>query len=115
MCQWLLQAANAGHVHAQLCLDMMLDTGDGVPKDAVQAASWYLRAAEAGRVDAQATLAQCYILGAGVPRSMAQAVPWLRRRRWPCSVAEAYCDAAAAPPTTTTDKSVGQPAASRSY
>jgi len=54
-------------------------SGDGVAKDAEQAASWYRRAAEAGHADAQVNLGVCYFKGDGVSKDAEQAVSWFRR------------------------------------
>ena len=51
--------------------------GDGVPKDAAEAAKWYRRAAEQGHAGAQFGLADMYHDGEGVPKNYLRAHVWM--------------------------------------
>src|SRR5437764_14004530 len=53
--------------------------GDGVAKDAVEAAKWFRKAAEQGSAKAQFRLAYAYDNGEGVPKDAAEAVKWYRK------------------------------------
>src|SRR5215472_11732749 len=74
--QKLRTMAMAGDAAAQLNLGWMHDQGEGVPKDAVQAASWYRKAAEQGLASAQLNLGLMYYLGDGVPKDLVIAFMW---------------------------------------
>jgi hypothetical protein len=52
--EWRL-VADQGHVLAQHILGFMYDNGQGVAKDAAQAAQWYRKAAEQGHRKSQYT------------------------------------------------------------
>ena len=52
--------------------------GDGVERDARQAADWFDRAARQGLAPAQWMLGRCYEQGRGVERDARQAVAWYR-------------------------------------
>ena len=54
----------------------MYATGEGVPKDAVQAVSWYRKAAEQGHASAQGNLGAMYSRGEGVPKDYVTAYMW---------------------------------------
>ncbi len=57
-------AAGAGHAESQYLLSTMLDAGEGIPQDDVQAALWEQRAADQGHAYAQANLSfRCYTAG----------------------------------------------------
>ena len=55
----------------------MYQRGEGVPKDAAEAAGWYRRAAEQGDAMARAELGAMYLLGMGVSQDYLQAHVWL--------------------------------------
>ena len=74
--------AKAGIALAQYNLGLMYDTGNGVPKDAVQAVSWYRKAAEQGYASAQNNLGLMYYTGNGVPKDF---VTW---RHFPADIAD---------------------------
>ena len=76
---WYRTAAEQGYADAQNNLGVCYETGAGVPKDLVQAASWYRKAAEQGQTIAQYNLGVCYKNGTGVPKDAAQAAAWYRR------------------------------------
>ncbi|MDR0563269.1 MAG: tetratricopeptide repeat protein [Spirochaetaceae bacterium] len=50
--------------------------GEGVPKNAKQAAYWYAKAAEQGLASAQNTLGLCYLRGFGVNKDSAKKIYW---------------------------------------
>ena len=58
---------------------MKYATGEGVPKDAVQAVAWFRKAAEQGHASAQSNLGAMYATGEGVPKDAVQAVAWYRK------------------------------------
>ena len=67
--QGLRTLAGEGDASAQHILGLMYGgTGEGVPKDAVQAVAWYRKAAEQGHADAQSNLGWLYATGEGVPK-----------------------------------------------
>ena len=71
--------AEAGNAAAQFDLGIMYRTGDGVPKDAVEAVKWYRLAAEQGNAKAQTNLGLMYANGDGVPKDQTEAVKWYRK------------------------------------
>ena len=72
-------AAERGNVAAQRILGSMYATGEGVPKDFVEAARWYRKAAEQGDPAAQGILGSMYATGRGVPKTLTEAVGWYRK------------------------------------
>ena len=54
----------------------MCASGQGVPKDAAQAAKWFRLAADQGDASAQTSLGTMYASGLGVPQDYAQAEKW---------------------------------------
>ena len=64
--KWLLQAAEAGNVHAQFNVAVLLSEGDGVPKDQDKAVHYWTLAADAELAAAQFRLGCCYEKGDGV-------------------------------------------------
>ena len=73
-----VKAAENGDPHAQFMLALMYDTGDGVPRDYVNAVKWFRRAAEGGYDVAQAKLGLMYLVGWGVLPNTERAVHWYR-------------------------------------
>jgi hypothetical protein len=71
-------AAEAGDPNAQLLYAFCFFLGEGVAKDAAEAAKWYTKAAEQGNATAQCILGVCYAMGEGTPRDFAQARKWLQ-------------------------------------
>ena len=57
----------------------LYDSGEGVPKDAGEAANWYRKAAEQGHADAQCRLGDLYYFGEGVPKDTGEAANWYRQ------------------------------------
>ncbi len=74
-----LKAAEQGSAKAQLQLAQMYYDGNGVTKDAAQAAAWYRKAAEQGDVEAQFWIGALYHLGEGVSKDTVQSVAWHRK------------------------------------
>ena len=70
--------AAQGNAWAQIMLGIMYVSGQGVPKDAAQAAKWYRLAAAQGNARAQTSLGTMYASGLGVPQDYAQAAKWFR-------------------------------------
>lgn len=69
--------AEQGNAGAQLRLGWIYaNGGDGVPKDAVEAARWYRKAAEQGFAPAQSELGSLYFDGIGCPRDLVEAYKW---------------------------------------
>lgn len=64
---------------AQRLLAQRYMSGDGVPRNVMQAARWYRKAAQSGDAEAQYVLSGLYLRGEGVPRDASVAVQWLRR------------------------------------
>ena len=58
--------AEKGDAEAQFFLGSVYQTGNGVPKDEVEAVKWYRKAADQGNASAQANLGACYEEGRGV-------------------------------------------------
>jgi hypothetical protein len=69
-----LPLAEQGLVSAQLSLAIMYDTGQGLSRNDVAAASWYRKAADQGSVKAQSNLGFMYLNGRGVRQDFAEAV-----------------------------------------
>jgi TPR repeat protein len=73
---WWRKAAEQGHANAQNLVGVSYATGDGVPKDTIQALAWYTKSAEQGLADAQYNLGMKYWTGDGVPRDFVTAYMW---------------------------------------
>ena len=71
-------AAEQGSAQAQYRLGCRYWNGDGVERDARQAADWFDRAARQGLAPAQRMLGRCYEQGRGVERDARQAAAWYR-------------------------------------
>ncbi|MFZ6743759.1 tetratricopeptide repeat protein [Undibacterium sp. JH2W] len=63
-------------VIGQFNVGTMYSTGEGVPKDDVQAVSWYRKAAEQGHAQAQSNLGLMYANGRGVQQDQELAYFW---------------------------------------
>ena len=75
----LKDAANKGHVDAQLKLGYCYDEGLGVSKDDYEANKWYRKAAEQGSAAAQYNLGYHYQYGEGIDKDYSEAVKWYRK------------------------------------
>jgi TPR repeat protein len=64
---------------AQFSLGNCYDNGNGVTKNAVEAAKWWRKAADQGHIYAQYNLGISYNLGRGVPKDQIEAVKWWRK------------------------------------
>ncbi len=60
-------------------IGVMFSKGDGVPKNATQAAKWFLKAAEEGMPEAQFSIGQCYLSGNGVQQNTSLAMKWIQK------------------------------------
>jgi TPR repeat protein len=77
-CSWAqpadqLKLANQGDPNAQFYVGYILEVGQGVAKNPVQAAKWYERAAKQGNAKAQLRLGNMLEAGNGVQKNIAQA------------------------------------------
>ncbi|MCW5745479.1 MAG: sel1 repeat family protein [Alphaproteobacteria bacterium] len=70
--------AEQGDADAQYHLGLLHQNGQGVPRDAAQAAGWFRKAALQGHAEARYSLGTLYATGQGVSRSDAEASRWLR-------------------------------------
>jgi len=71
--------AETGDAQAQNELGVCYAKGQGVAKDAVEAAKWYRKAAEQNLAEAQLNLGVCYDNAQGVTRDPVEAVKWYRK------------------------------------
>src|SRR5262249_1677074 len=65
--------AEQGDAHAQYDLGFLYATGQGVPRDYIEAAKWYRLAADQGYAAAQYNLGAVYEGGQGVPQDYVEA------------------------------------------
>ncbi len=72
----LRQAAEQGHVGAQLDLGLCYCNGSGVEKNYDEAATWFRKSAEQGCPAAQSQLGLCYIKGEGVVKNYNTGFQW---------------------------------------
>jgi localization factor PodJL len=75
----LRQAAVNGDAKAQYAIGYRYAQGEGVARDAVQAAAWFTLAAKAGLAPAQYRLGVLYERGEGVAKDSAKARDWYAR------------------------------------
>ena len=73
---WWGRAAAQGSAEAQFTYGLMMDSGQGGPRDPKGAAAAYLQASKQGHVKAQRFLAFCYQNGNGVDKDGSQAIRW---------------------------------------
>lgn len=69
-------------------------TGQGIPKNATEAAKWFRAAVEQDHVAAKFNLGVCYLYGEGVAKDEVEAYKWIS-----LSAAEGHADAKKALPT----------------
>lgn len=74
----LKEFALAGDAAAQVQLGVIYLTGDGVPKDDVEAVKWLRKAAEQDSALAERYLGEMYYKGRGVTADNEEAAKWLR-------------------------------------
>ncbi len=74
----LKEMGYAGDVMAQVRLGVIYLTGDGVPKDDVEAVKWLRMAADQDNPVAERYLAEMYFKGRGVAADNEEAAKWLR-------------------------------------
>jgi TPR repeat protein len=75
----LKEAANLGHIKAQLYLGKLYENGLSIDKDVKKAAYWFEKAAEQGNIDAQCDIGALYSEGLGVNKDEAEAVKWWQK------------------------------------
>jgi len=76
----LQQHAETGDTEAQYQLAIRYSSGNGVPKDDLEAVKWFRKSAESGHAMAQVTLGLiCREGSRGVKEDAAQAVDWFRK------------------------------------
>jgi serine/threonine protein kinase len=75
----LRQSADLGNRDAMEELGECYRTGDGVPKDGLEAERWFLRSATAGNSAAMVSLGALYWLGDDVPQNNEDAAKWFQR------------------------------------
>jgi len=75
----LQSLAEQGNAGAQSNLGYMYYSGEGVPKDPVEAVKWFRKAADQGDADAQTNLGIMYEGVKGVSRDLAEALKWYRK------------------------------------
>jgi len=73
------QAADLGNADAMEELGEIYRTGDGLPKDGLEALRWFLRAAAAGKSSAMVSVGALYLLGDSVAQSDEEAVRWFQK------------------------------------
>lgn len=73
------KSAEKGVASAQYSLGQAYDSGNGVPRDAAEAAKWYRKAADQGNAEAQCELAFLYQCGNGLPEDATEAAKWYRK------------------------------------
>jgi hypothetical protein len=73
------EAADRGNLRAMVSLGLLMESGDGLPKDPAKAVALYERAAAAGSPDAAINLAVAAMGGVGTPRDPARAVELLTK------------------------------------
>jgi TPR repeat protein len=73
---YFMQAAQLGHVKAEVQVGYQHEKAQGVPRNDRESAAWYYKAAQAGDDVAQANLAHMYEDGTGVPQSDKQSFYW---------------------------------------
>ncbi|GBU17864.1 MULTISPECIES: caspase family protein [Methylobacterium] len=73
------EAAERGNLRAQVSLGLILETGDGAPRDPKAAMALYERAAEGGSPDGAINLAVALMEGTGAQKDTKRAVQLLRK------------------------------------
>ena len=73
------KAADQNDALVQYNLGVCYANGEGVAKDAAEAAKWYRMAAEQNYPNAQYNLGVCYADGQGVAKDAAAATKWYRK------------------------------------
>ena len=73
------EAADLGNLRAMVSLGLILESGDGVPRDVPAALALYERAAEGGSPDGAINLAVALLQGSGIARNPSRAAELLTR------------------------------------
>lgn len=76
--QWL-KRAYAGGSNVGCNIAKKYDFGEGVQRNAAEAAQWYLKSADRGDAGCQYNLGLMYLDGRGVPKDMGSAIKWWRK------------------------------------
>jgi hypothetical protein len=77
--RWSEAAARVGHAGAQRALGLLLEAGDGVPRDRPRAMTLYLAAAASSDAVAQFHAGIGSILGKGLPVDLDKGIAWLQK------------------------------------
>jgi TPR repeat protein len=79
--RWYQKAADGGFAPSQFSLGnmIMIDRGEGVPKNTTEGARLLTLSAEQGYPPAQCVLAQCYEKGVGVEPSLDKSLHWNKK------------------------------------
>jgi TPR repeat protein len=76
---WISRRAEGGDPLAQFHMGLAHQTGAGVFKNFLEAATWYRKSADQGYAVAETSLGFMYVMGAGVAQDYAEAVKWYRK------------------------------------
>jgi len=74
---WFNEAAERGHIKAQIHIGDCYNLGNGVPKDLEKANFWYTKAAEQGSSEGQLKLGTNYYYGNGITQDLEKAKHWI--------------------------------------
>lgn len=74
--EFIKKAAELGDAKAQSTIASMYESGNGLPKNQIEAAQWYTKSAEQGYAEAQNNLGFMYAGGRGIPTDYAMAMKW---------------------------------------
>jgi len=77
--RWYLQAAEGGHLEAQVHMGCVYSVGEGVAVDYAAAATWFEKAAGRGDRVAQFNLGLALAHGTGTPQNFKLAAEWYQR------------------------------------
>lgn len=77
--EWLLKAAEHGHVDAQCAVGWLYLEGSGVTQNSPLAAEWFTKSANHGSIEAQSNLGRMYETGRGIPQNYSLAEEWYRK------------------------------------
>jgi TPR repeat protein len=77
--EWLLRAAEKGHVEAMAEIGLCYELGCGVPQNDEHALDWYMKAAEKGSLVAKYSVGEAFEEARGVPMSLEEACLWYHK------------------------------------
>mmetsp|Transcript_4129 Transcript_4129/g.8839 ORF Transcript_4129/g.8839 Transcript_4129/m.8839 type:complete len:586 (+) Transcript_4129:3-1760(+) len=75
----LREAANQGHLKAQILLAELTEVGHSAKKDIVESSKWYRKAAVQGDAEAQFIMGIHFTKGRGVKKNFVEAAKWYRK------------------------------------